>query len=290
MTPDIFEVLPALNIDLVVSAGSGHAEFPFSGIHNIPIILINIFGQPNVQKNITHHVCISHEVAKKISPFVPAEKIRVMYIPSEPMPEEALRWGKELRHSFQIPDNALVLGRVGRASDDIFDPIGIRAFQSLVDRYQDVHYLIVAPPPALREIVEKERIPRVHFHPGSGLPKDMWSFYGAMDVLAHFRRDGESFGLNIAQAMLAGRPILSHRSSIWNAHAEYLKPDFSRIADVNDEKGYAKNIEWIVGQWREGALPTIGLKARQAAENLVLIDRHIDEFETYIIEALRKKF
>jgi hypothetical protein len=37
-------------------------------------------------------------------------------------------------------------------------------------------------------------------------------------------------------------------------------------------------------------LPALGLKARQAAEDLVLIDRHIDEFETYITEALCKKF
>jgi hypothetical protein len=173
MTPDIYRVIRDFDIDLLVTAGSGHAEFPFSGILNIPIILINIFGQPNVQKNITHQVCISHEVAGKIAPFVVKEKIRVMYIPSEPVPTEAEVWGKELRRSYGIPDNALVLGRVGRGSNDIFDPIGIQAFKSVTDRYPDVHYLVVAPPPVLREIVEKERIPRVHFHPGSGLPNSM---------------------------------------------------------------------------------------------------------------------
>ena len=83
MSPDIFDVLRDFEIDLLVTAGAGNPEYPFSSVRNIPIILINIFGQPNTQSNIKYHVCISREVAGHLSPVVEQEKIKVMYVPSE---------------------------------------------------------------------------------------------------------------------------------------------------------------------------------------------------------------
>ncbi|MFA5879702.1 MAG: hypothetical protein WC860_05955, partial [Candidatus Margulisiibacteriota bacterium] len=83
MLPDIYKIIKKLNIDLLVTPGAGHANYPFSIIKNIPIILLNIFGQPNIQKNITHHICISNEVANKLKPIVPESKIKVLPVPSE---------------------------------------------------------------------------------------------------------------------------------------------------------------------------------------------------------------
>ena len=129
MSPSIFGIIRAYNIDLLVATGAGHAEFPFSVIKNIPIILLNIFGQPNVQKNITYHVCISKEVGSKLVPVIPADKIKVMPVPSEGPILGTENHREQLRREWGIKETDFVFGRIGRISDDIFDPIAIRAFQ-----------------------------------------------------------------------------------------------------------------------------------------------------------------
>ncbi|MFA5991008.1 MAG: glycosyltransferase [Candidatus Doudnabacteria bacterium] len=288
MSPNIFKVIKDFHIDLLVVAGAGNSDFPFTAIKNIPIVMLNVFGQPNVQKNIMYHLCISQEVADKLSLIVPKEKVVVTYVPSElPLPgsEEA---GKRLRRSLGISDNALIFGRIGRSSSSIFDPIGIRAFQIVVKKYPNTHYLIVSPAQDLRDIVKSEKIPNVHFVKGSGKMADLWSFYYAMDILAHFRKDGESFGLNIAQAMLCGRPVISHKSRFWNAHLEYLTNDFSRVAEIDDVNQYAGYMEWYIEKWKQNEILAMGEKARIKAEELVSIKKHINSFEKCLESALSK--
>lgn len=230
-SPTIFEVLRQENIDLIVTAGTGYTEFPFNLIRDIPIVMLNIFGSFNVQKNFALNCCISNEVADKIRPIVPEEKIEVMYIPSEGPTADSLAAGQELRSRLGIAPEAMVFGRIGRGSDDIFDPIGIRAFQRLVAEDPTVHYLIMSPMPIVKKIAEEDKIPNVHFLPASSSESDVWAFHRSIDCLAHFRHDGESCGLNIAEAMLCAKPVITHHSPIWNAHLEYLKPEFSRVAD-----------------------------------------------------------
>ncbi len=289
MTPDIFRVISDFQIDVLVTAGSGHANFPFSAVKNIPIIFVNVFGQPNLQKNIACHLCISQEVAAKLKNFVPKDKIQVAYVPSEePLPSSAEE-GIKLRRTLGIPDGDLVFGRIGRNSDDVYDPIGIEAYKIVQKKYPNIHYLIISPAPILQQKVQDEKIRNVHFLPGSGRTEDLWAFYYAMDILAHFRADGESFGLNIAQVMLCCRPVISHKSRIWNAHLEYLKPEFSRVADVDNSTQYAEFMEFFIKQWQAGKLLEMGEKARQAAIPLVSIERHSKDFEKWLQKCLIKK-
>ena len=104
----------------------------------------------------------------------------------------------------------------------------------------------MSAPPILEKIVSDEKIPNVHFLDPSADENDIWGFHYSIDALAHFRYDGETFGLNIAESMYAGNPILSHKSHIWNAHLEYLNDSFSRVSEVGDVNSYAKSmIEFI---------------------------------------------
>jgi len=234
MSPSIFEVIKNNNIDLLITAGAGYSEFPFNVIKNIPIVLLNIFGSPSIQKNIIYNICISGAVANKIKPIVSKEKIKVMYIPSEGPTEDSFGNGKVLRKKLNIKDGKIIFGRIGRDSDDIFDPIGIMAFKKVVKEMPWIHYLIMSSPPILRKIVKEQKIPNVHFLEPSAKEEDVWTFHQAIDVLAHFRKDGESCGLNIVEAMLCGKPIISHKSRYWNAHLEYLDDSFSRVAEIDN--------------------------------------------------------
>lgn len=289
MVPNIFDVIRQNEIDLVVSAGSGYSEFPFLFIKDLPIILVNIFGSPNAQKNIANNICISYEVAKKISGTVPKEKINVMYIQSEGPAPDSIRRGLDLRRELRIPDNSIVFGRIGRANDGIFDPIGLTAFARVVAQNPDIHYIIMSPPPVARRFVDEHNISNVHFIEPTANEDEVWAFHNAIDVMAHFRADGESFGLNIAEAMLCGKPIITHRSRIWNAHLEYLRPEFSFVADVDDVDSYADAITFFAKDDTKSMIRSMGGKARMQAEALFLMKNNIHIFERWINDALVDK-
>lgn len=282
--PHILKVISDNNIALFITAGSGYAEFPINTIRTVPIILINIFGSPIRQKNVVKNICISYAVKEKTDPITRKETLEVMYIPSEGPDIEAVLRGKELRQKLNIPDNAFVCGRIGRPDNRIFDPIGINAFKKVVKEDRTVHYLIVSPPPALVKIVSDEHIPNVHFVPPVSEEKDIWAFHAAIDCLAHFRLDGESCGLNIIEAMLSKKPVISHKSKQWNAHLEYLDSEFSRVAEIDDSEKYAEYIREFAKEKQSKALQKMGEAAHAKARDIALIDTQIIRFESWVDE------
>jgi len=286
MKPTFIETIRDKKIDLVITAGSGYTEYPFNEISSLPILVLNIFGSPNIQPNIINNICISHEVAAKLSPIVPSEKISVMYILSEQPSQEAAAAGNAIRLKFGIKETDTVFGRIGRADDNIFDPIGIRAFQKIVSIDRSAHYFIMSPPPVLVGIVEKEKIPNVHFLAPSSDECEIWAFHASIDALAHFRKDGESCGLNIAESMLSKKPVISHRSAQWNAHLEYLEPAFSRVAEINNVDQYAGYMKEFVALKKSGELQKMGELAAKKAEPLFLVENNITQIEVWIDSAI----
>lgn len=247
MNPHIKNIIHKNQIDLVITADSGYTQYPINTILDIPILMVNIFGSPTLQKNITSSVFISKEVKNYSEKYTgPKKTNRVVYLSVSNPPKEAISHAKQIREKYHIPENAFVFGRIGRASDDIFDPIAIEAFRRTLIEFPFIHYIIMSPPPLLEKIVYNEKIQNVHFIAPSGDEREIWGFHYAIDCLAHFRKDGETFGLNIAESMSVGNPILSHKSNQWNAHLEYLSPEFSRVADINNIEEYESNMKEFI--------------------------------------------
>lgn len=281
MNPSIFDIVNQNKIDLIVTAGSGYSQFPINIIKDIPIIMLNIFGSPSSQKNIIKHVCISQEVANKISPVVSENKIEIMYIPSE-VPTDQSKKVLEIKNRFGLSDGDFIFGRIGRGDNSIFDPIGIRAFKRILKDYPNAHYLIMSAPPILKRIVGDEKIKNVHFLEASADESDIWAFHQTIDCLAHFRNDGESCGLNIIESLLCGNPIITHKSHIWNAHLEYLNPKFSRIAEKGDNKKYAEYMIEMIEMKNSGELNKIKYLIQKEANEKFLIENNIGKFERLI--------
>lgn len=248
MKPHIKEVIAEHSIDLIVTASPGYAHYPWNTISEIPIVLSNVFGAPSLQKNIVATIFMSQTVLKHASVWTGEQKkYSTQFLPIGKMPPENTRTlGAELRNRLNISSNDFVFGRIGRDDDTIFDPIGIRAWQSIAEKYPQVHYLIMSPQPILRKIVAKEKIPRVHFLPPSGNELDVWAFHGALDAMAHFRKDGETSGVAIAESLTIGNPIITHKSTIWNAHLEYLTQDCARIANIDSVTEYSAAMEEFI--------------------------------------------
>lgn len=72
-------------------------------------------------------------------------------------------------------------------------------------------------------------------------------FYNSIDVLLHYRREGETFGMNIAEAMIHGKPVVSHISFLDNAQIELIAPQNEEpcglIAPENNFKIHAEYVE-----------------------------------------------
>lgn len=282
MTPHIFEVLKEHRIDLLVASGPGYPEFPVANISNMPIIFLNIFGSVNIQKNIKMHICISKLLADIVKQSLPANKINVMYVPSDGPDGQAEERGRKLRESLGIKAEDMVFGRIGRPDDNIFDPIGIRAFQTVQKFNPRIHYLIIAPPPALKIIVENERISNVHFLNPTADEQEIWAFHHAIDAMAHFRYDGETCGLNIAESMLCAKPIITHKSPIWNAHLEYIDNSFGRVAEIGDVVQYANFMTEFIELKKASRLSLLGKAAREKAIKIFSINDAIRNFEGII--------
>lgn len=246
MRPHIKEVIVDHDIDLIITASPGYAHYPWNIITDIPIVLLNIFGAPVIQSNIKKIIYISNEIRKHAERWTGhQESATVAYCPIN-NPSLDIDSGNKLRERLGIPKKAFVLGRIGRADDAIFDPIGIEAFSLALKNHPELHYIVMSPPPILEKIVAERNISNVHFLAPSGSEADVWAFHYALDVFAHFRADGETSGVAIAESLSAGNPIITHRSRVWNAHLEYLKENCARIADIDSVEEYANYIEEFI--------------------------------------------
>lgn len=266
MTPHIKNIIHDEKIDLLITSSSGHAQYPFNVIKNIPIILINIFGSPSLQKNIISTVFISKTIQDYSETYTGKKKTNTwehLAVTGKDLDAPSIR--KKTRERHNIPESSFVFGRIGRKSDAIFDPIGIESFKHIVKKYPDTYYLIMSPPPILEKMVEEEQIRNVRFMRDT---EDIWDFYYSLDALAHFRKDGETFGLNIAEAMYAYNPIISHVSHIWNAHLEYLTNEFSRVAQKDNVKEYTMFMDEFITLKKDN--PTEWEKMRNLAHKTAI--------------------
>ena len=286
MNPSILDVIKDNNVDLLVVTSDGKSYFPYNLIRNIPIVLLNVFGSYSVQKNIVLNVTYTKGMINRVTSVVNDEIMRSMPIPLETPPNDSAMNGSLLRKRLKIPEDAIVFGRIGRDVDMIFDPIAIMAFKRVVARYSNVYYVVMSPPPISRKIVKEESIPNVHFLPSSSNESDIWAFHQANDIYAHFRKDGETFGLNIAEAMMCAKPIITHKSIVWNSHLEYLDKSFSRVADIDNIDQYEEYMKEFIDLKKTGQLIKMGELAQVKASKLFHVVNNIKQFEQWVDESL----
>ena len=124
-----------------------------------------------------------------------------------------------LRRQLSIPTDAIVIGRCGRP--DNYDGISIRALKRLRDEGFKVYYVALCPPEGMLSDLEQDNFVRFIREPiinESGLNK----FYQTLNVFAHDRVDGETFGCCIAEAMMNRVPVVTHISSKYQGQIETL--------------------------------------------------------------------
>lgn len=117
--------------------------------------------------------------------------------------------GRAFRHRYDIPETAVVVGRVGQPLLYKWSPKVIDAFEDLAAADPEVWLLLKGAPEELisrvRESPVQDRVVLIDELPEHDMP----ACYAAMDVMAHFADQGEAFGYVLAEAMLCEVPIVT---------------------------------------------------------------------------------
>jgi glycosyltransferase involved in cell wall biosynthesis len=261
---------------------SGNAEPPINDValmEQIPhVVTTNVFGNANR--------CAGHDRVKQLlfvsnylrdqATWVKGDpRAGVLYNPIE-MPESS----QDLRAELGLSRQDFVVGRVGRPSDSIHHPISLQAYKQI----ETAHTCFIALAPSRSMIQEARALGLQRFIP---LPpttdsKRLSKLYNTFDVLAHARRDGETFGCNIAEAMIHGRPVVSHRTEIGNAQVEVIgKTGF--VCDADDVEGYAGHLKRF--RDNDAYRQEMGKQAKQRAIDLFEAERVTRQLEA-IYEAV----
>lgn len=246
---ELREKILALKPDILHVWYSGRAESPTSDeeiMSKVPVtITTNSFEIENTSpahRHVKRYFFPSQWVQDNVAPWAKGDpRAGFFYSPiEEPLTKD------DLRAELGIPREAFVIGRVGRPDPGIHDPISLKAFQ----RIQDERSYFVALSPPENMIADAKKLGIKNFIAVPPVDQvGLSKFYNTLDVLAHARRDGETFGCNIAEAMMHGKPVVSHISAFMNAHTEIIG-DAGHVCELNDWEDYARELERLRDDFR----------------------------------------
>lgn len=240
---DLRRILLELKPDILHVHYSGNAEPPTSDesiMSRVPVtVTTQQFERQNTssaQRHIKKIFLVSKWLLENRAQWAVGDpRTEIFYNPIE-VPCSADNMRKELG----IPMDAFVIGRVGRADSGIHDPIGLKAYRQIEDA--NTYFLALSPPENMlrqaKALNLRNFIPLAPSTDGVFLSK----FYNTIDVLAHSRRDGETFGCNIAEAMIHGKPVVSHLTSFMNAQLEIIG-NGGHVCAQDDWQEYATKLE-----------------------------------------------
>jgi hypothetical protein len=218
----------------------GISEFPFVREvreHCENFVDTGIFGNNDDSIEIERVIHIS-EYLKYVSGRSEFPKYRSIYWPVlPPLTDE------DLREELSIPKDATVFGRIGRSDSSIFHNINLKAFSFV--QSESSYLVVLSPSDYLREQVRMYDIKNIRYVDKTTDDKRISAFYNTIDVLAHARRDGETFGMNIAEAMGHGKPSISHYTEYYNGHLETIA-DSGFVVYIGDYIEYAKYMQKFI--------------------------------------------
>jgi glycosyltransferase involved in cell wall biosynthesis len=202
--------------DLIQIARAGHKEYPFYYIKNTPIIdSIWIEAGSDNQKNIAKVLIPSNDLALKWKKSG-GDMTKVVKI-AEPMEEKVIK-KENLRSELNLEDK-FIFGFHQRTQDEIFSKVPLLAYSKIQN---DKTAFILLGGSKLYSEQAKELNLNNFYHLEFSNSNIVEKFLNTLDVFTHGRKDGETFGVAIVEAMRNSLPVISHRSKMNNGHIETI--------------------------------------------------------------------
>jgi glycosyltransferase involved in cell wall biosynthesis len=148
---------------------------------------------------------------------------------------------RNLRSRLNIPENEMIVGRISRPGLDEGNEV-LKIFNKIKT---PCRLLFLGGGEKLIEAAKTDS--RIIYLPPTIDDHELSEFYNSIDVLLHYRREGETYGMSIADAMMHGKPVVSHFSFLDNAQAELLNSECGFVVKENDFDDHAKKIDLLLG-------------------------------------------
>lgn len=215
---DFWEKFDESKYDLITTGRGGYKEYPFTEIHNTPILdTIHSFtgyDKPNVKKAIL----LCQWQFDKWSENG-GNKEKAVIIPSlVKIPKEANSCG-DMREELGIQKETCVFGFHQGNRDDIFSHGSLSAYKAI--EAEDNYFLVMGGSKKHRECAAQLGIKNIKFIGFSSDPLSIHRFLNTLDVFAHARADGEVCSAAMIEALCHGLPIISH-AALNMGHVEQM--------------------------------------------------------------------
>jgi len=161
---------------------------------------------------------------------------RVIYNPTLPSITNT-----NLRKKLNI-ENKFVCGRIARADIEIYSNYNLLAYKNIED--ENTVFLYVNPSNKAIEDSKLLGIKNIIFLNPTFNDFELSEIYNTFDVLCHSNNLGETFGNTIAEAMIHGIPVISHKGSDHypQAQRELLKDFLEYYIETDIVNNYTKKI------------------------------------------------
>jgi glycosyltransferase involved in cell wall biosynthesis len=194
------EKLLDINPDIIHYARSGYYEWPFTKKLSPIQIETNIFGFKDSTPFLDYSIAISNTIKN-----IRGGANEVIY---NPIPKP-INNNENLKKELNISENTFVLGRIGRP--DNFTPISIECAKIMKESKIDFKYIIIGACNLIKNKIKELDLEDFFILLDTTNDDNLiHKFYNTIDVFAHYRSDGETFGVSIAQSMTYGKPVVSH--------------------------------------------------------------------------------
>ena len=234
---DFWEIFNENNYDIIQTAKAGPAEYPFYLIKKPVVECLTLSVGADTSPNIAWTILLSGWQRTR---WFKADGGNLQKSAVIPIPVEKPASCENLRRELGISENALVAGFHQRADNNIFSPIPLAAFAKL--QTPDRYFIIMGGGDKYRTQAKKLNLKNAIFIDHSGDAEKISKFLNTLDIFAHGRHDGETFGAVLAEAMVHSLPCLSHWSPIANAQPETMGP--GGLFALN-QKEYTQKLELL---------------------------------------------
>ena len=270
---NFWEVFDEEKYDLIQTVKAGPREYPFYKMKKPVVEIVALANRPDTSKNIAWSFHSSNwQRAKWVQLGGSIERSSVLSAPvEEPQSTE------NYREYLGIPANAIVAGFHQRNDNNIASDIPLAAFARLQTEHpehsKNWHFVIKNGGSRYRDQAEELGLKNVHFLGQTSDSASVSKFLNTLDVFAHGRKDGETFGAVFIEAMLHGKPCLSHYSETGaNAQPETMGPAGLFARDISE---YAAFLFTLLND--PDTRNALAAKARPHATRYYSMDKCIEE-------------
>lgn len=241
-------VLQVVQPDIMHVYRSGFPEWPWPHAWVPHFVETNVFGFIDGDQRVSRSLFMSKWLMKHATGRLPEGMFpgRFDFVNNpveEPYTDDMFSWREP---------GAIYLGRCGRPDNGIYHAINVRAAHLLRMQGYDIRFVVVAPPSNMINDLSRYGIP-FHVIESTVEPLALSMFYNSIDIYAHGRADGETFGVNIAEAMMHGKPVVTHIAEpsfpgmgVFQAQTELVDHEINGFVSRNEPSEYMLYLKRLI--------------------------------------------